>query len=200
LAGVHSKGGASERVRPLQVLVVATLVASAVGAAPSWAGRPPKPVTEAAVRACVEQNLVRYSDPQHAAVLQYVDIAAACRAALAGGGSDVQVQIVPIGSRPPGIAKTSPAAPAAAFHAVSSPSTAEPKAVTGTPHGSKAGASAQRLRQPPEVAGLLPDGSSPRAPAPGLIDSAPWWALALVGAIFFATGVRALLGARRRPR
>jgi phosphate/sulfate permease len=187
-------------VRPLRVLVVATLVASAVAAAPSWAARPPKPVTEAAVRACVAQNLVRYSDPQHAAVLQYVDIAAACRAALAGGGSDVQVQIVPIGSRSSRIAKTPAGAPAAAYGAVSSPNTAESKAVTRTPHGSKAGAMAQRLRRPPEVAGLLPDGSSPRAPAPGLIDSAPWWALALVGAICFGTGARALLGARRRPR
>ena len=173
-------------MRPVRVLVVATLVASAVGAAPSWAARPPKPVTAAAVRACVAQNLVRYSDPQHAAVLQYVDIAAACRAALAGGGSDVQVQIVPIGSRALGIAKTALGTPVAAAGAVSSPSTAEPKAVT-RPHRSKVGARTRRLRQPPEVAGLLPDGPSPRAPAPGLIDSAPWWALALVGAIFFGT-------------
>ena len=188
-------------MRPWRVLVVATLVAAAVAVAPSWAARPPKPVTEAAVRACVAQNLVRYSDPQHAAVLQYVDIAAACRAALAGGGSDVQVQIVPIGSRSSDRANASAGAPAATRVGVSVIEHSGPKAAAPTQHRSKARSKDRRAAAAPaRGCGPAPQASSPRAPAPGLVDSAPWWALALVGAILLGTLARALVGVRRRPR
>lgn len=41
-------------------------------------------VTDAQVRACVLNNLIRYAPPDRAVVAQYLDLEAACRAQLEG--------------------------------------------------------------------------------------------------------------------
>ncbi len=48
-----------------------------------------------AIRACVERNLVKYTNPDTAVVAQYADIETTCRAAL--GNGDVSVQFDPSG-------------------------------------------------------------------------------------------------------
>ena len=82
--------------RIARAVSVAVLIALSAASAGSAQPPRPKPVSEAAVRACVRDNLVRYSTPDRADLVQYVDIAAACRSALAGE-QDTQVAITPLG-------------------------------------------------------------------------------------------------------
>ena len=86
----------------IKFCLLAGVVASLLGPVGASAGGTPKPPpTEAQIRACVEQNLARYSGPDKAVYAQYVDLETACRAALTGT-DDAQVEITPIeSSRPP---------------------------------------------------------------------------------------------------
>jgi len=97
--GERSGGGGFLRIK---FCLLAGVVASLLGPVGASAGGTPKPPpTEAQIRACVEQNLARYSGPDKAVYAQYVDLETACRAALTGT-DDAQVEITPIeSSRPP---------------------------------------------------------------------------------------------------
>jgi hypothetical protein len=52
-------------------------------------------VTDAQVRACVLDNLIRYDPPERAVIVQYLDIEGACRARLEGA-PEAQVSVVPL--------------------------------------------------------------------------------------------------------
>ena len=90
-AHLLTRGGA-------MVALTAGLALLAPALAAAGANPKPKPVSEAAVRACIRDNLVRYTNPSKAIFAQYVDLAAACRTALARG-KEGDVKITPLRSR-----------------------------------------------------------------------------------------------------
>jgi hypothetical protein len=115
-------------------LVIAAL--AALGALPCSAAA----VSDAALRACIERNGVRYDTPADAVAAQYVDIAAACRAKLEqGDGATVSVDGASraSGESADGAAATEPVTPRqrAEARALVQQTLRAPRSVAGSPLG-----------------------------------------------------------------
>ncbi len=172
------------------------------------------------VRACVARNLVKYSSPDRAAVAQYVDIEAACRAALdgeatggiviAGGGGAGGPDAPAAGGGDDGAAGGGTAGGDG-----SGSGSGDDGGTAGAPAGGSGGGDGGSSGGGTTAGG----GGSAEAPSGGATPSpvlatslretsadaggpaigAPVWFLALVGALVIA-GVAASLIGRTRPR
>jgi hypothetical protein len=181
-----------------RLLVLGAALAAVLTPASAIAG----PGDAAKVRACVERNLVRYTTPDRAVVAQYVDITAACHAALAGD-EDVAVVLAPLdgdlGS--PGGGGTGAEGAEGTAQERSGPDGAVPRGRGGdrrgpagapaAPRGVSATADAVRaaLAAPPETA---------RPPGVLGLAAAPPWILGLLAAGLAGSAGAAAVGWRRR--
>ncbi|MGE3795666.1 MAG: hypothetical protein AB7I38_17320 [Dehalococcoidia bacterium] len=170
--------------------------------------RPAAGATAADVRDCVIRNLVKYSDPDRAAVAQYVDIEAACRAALddrATGG----IVISDGGGSAAGDARDgSPAEPTTGGDGSASPAsgdTSGPSAGGDAEGPAPAARNGDRAQAEPGTGGTtsaaLATSLESSSASPSLAPSAPSaWIVALVVLVVAALAAPRLLGVLRRRR
>jgi hypothetical protein len=180
-------------------LLVAAAAAGLAAAAGASAANPPAN-GEAALSRCIADNQYRYSQPDQAAVLQYIDIVALCRSILAQG-TDVQVQVTPLGGSPASSTPSAVATPESTSGATATPTPAQKSqsdASGPTSVGKKADVRAART----SVAGVRA-ALSEHAPVrdAGLLGGGPYLRFAL-GIAVGITGAAMIvtLAARRRRR
>lgn len=191
-----------QRIRYIVVLVTLVLASPAHGASP------PPPSLSAAVRACVERNLPRYSSPSTAVLAQYISLVAACRAALAHE-HDVELTLTPLGGTGPGAtvrAETGPqggSTQASAAPPASSPKTGSRTRKAPAASGVSAcpGCAISRTGALTRVRVALAKSPSSRG-LPSLVglDAAPAWLLWLVGTLGLAAVSAGAVRVWRRPR
>ena len=170
-------------------------------------GQKPPP-SEQAVRACVEENLARYSSPDEAAVAQYLDLEAACRAALAGD-DDVDVQVTPLGARNPESragarsdlrvrgARRGRSAPPRLRSRPARTRSSRPIARMETTERNEV-ASPDERTSAGDVRRAIDDATEAGPPAPGGLSGAPRWLLALLGGLGLLVLAALALRLRRR--
>ena len=136
------------------------------------------------VARCVADNLVRYDTPDRAVVAQYVDIVAACRAAVAGDPV-ADVSLSPIGGAaadgfgPPSAPSAAPSAAASGGAASpDGPATRSPDASAGP--GAPAGGPAPGSAVSPRVQAALASGPE-RGGLPLTGGGVPPWLLVIAG-------------------
>lgn len=184
------------------MLLTAALISGAAVAVPAMAAHPDD------VRRCVAQNLVKYSAPDRAAVAQYVDVEAACRAALDGeatGGIVIAAdpQAAPGargGTGADGASADSDAgAPAAGGGGSDGDGDGRGEASSGRPPAASGSpSSADGAADQPEILARSLRLDSAEAGGPGLFSGTPAWLLAVIGAVV-AAGLAATAIGRSRP-
>lgn len=174
-------------------------------AVPAAAGAAPTPEE---VRACVEGNLARYSDPSTAVAAQYADAEATCIAALEGGG--VTVEFEP-GATSDGDETTGGGGGSAGGSdgGSAAPESSPPDAVSGAGSATGTGANASAEASSPtaaEAAGaadlvaeaIADADAGAGSPLPSSVTDGPGWMLALLGGAALLVGGAAVLAVRRR--
>lgn len=164
-------------------------------------------MTDAQVRECVVDNLIRYDPPERAVIVQYLDIEGACRARLEGA-PEAQVSVVPLQEQSgddagtdvtaPGDAPSSGGSddPAATDGGESGGSADSDQPAAGRPRGSRAveGTALPAVRvalQRSEVGGVT---------SPTAATDAPAWVILLVVVALVAVAGCAWMEVRRRRR
>lgn len=194
------------RVAAHALALVGVIVAGAVGASSAvGATEPPS------VRACIERNLIRYSDPASAVVVQYADIEAQCRAAIDGNG--ITSSFTPAGgagatgsgSTGDGTTGTggssSPASGGTAGTGPTSDGTGSAPGASGAPSNGSAGAAPRRGASASAAvsAAAAGEASSTAAVAVPAGDS-PWWMILLGAALAALVAGGAFVTLRQRRR
>ena len=180
-------------------LFAAAAASLALAAGASAASPPENPGGDAALRRCIDQNQFRYSQPDQAAVLQYIDIVALCRAILARGG-DVQVQITPLVGGP---ATSTPRAVAAPGTTGGADAPFTPPALPARKSGSASGGSNNAARPASASVARVEAALLSRTPArdAGLLGDGPRLRIALGVAVAIAgAAMLAAVATRRRRR
>ena len=199
-------------MRRTPLLLGASLLALAI-CEPAFAGTKPrpKPVSEAAVRACVQENLVRYTGPEKATFAQYVDLATACRAALSDE-EDAELAITPLGAN--GDARRGGESPANGRGGGMPPAplaTASPRPRPARADGKHRGRGANArvaAKRPVRTAprSELPlvrqalDGRAPDRPAADALAAGSRWLTVLFVVALLLTSLGAVFERRRRTR
>jgi hypothetical protein len=185
--------------------LVSAVVSGVLAGAAAWAASPPPPpVSPEAVRNCVLENLGRYATPDQAVVVQYVDLAAACRAALAGS-SDTDIQVTPLGSSRTASSSSSNRRSGGA----SVTSTGSSQRATGARSGPRSKSAGRergtrpttRDRSAPATVGVVRsalEGAERPAPGEGKLAGLPLWLLGLLGASLVLAIAGGAAGVRRR--
>jgi hypothetical protein len=184
------------RLRASAALLLAVL------AIPPTAGAAPTPEE---VRACVEGNLARYSDPSTAVAAQYADIETTCRTALEDGS--VTVDFAPGGDTRDDEAAASPGSTGGADGGGATP---EPSS-SGASSGSEGSAGAATGGAPSAPAGAEAPGATDvvaeaianadagaGSPLPSSVTDGPGWMLGLLGGAALLVAGAAALAVRRR--